>query len=206
MAKELAYVKSIGTVSDTHYSHDHLNAQKTMPIDEKVFQMWKDRFREIESRAKCGSGEKIQWVIVDGFLLYWSPVSLPYAGVFDIFRYCAAANTTPVLGIFMLFQEVYDELDVRLLLREPEPRVRARRLARSGYHTADGSLWRDPPNYWEQIVWPSYVRAHQGIFEGGDVEHGESNGKVRDLVVLHGETLTMTELFEKACEKIIESL
>ncbi|KAG8994809.1 ribosylnicotinamide kinase [Tulasnella sp. JGI-2019a] len=180
MAKELAYVKSIGTVSDTHYSHDHLNAQKTMPIDEKVFQMWKDRFREIESRAKCGSGEKIQWVIVDGFLLYWSP-------------------------------EVYDELDVRLLLREPEPRVRARRLARSGYHTAalanpDGSLWRDPPNYWEQIVWPSYVRAHQGIFEGGDVEHGESNGKVRDLVVLHGETLTMTELFEKACEKIIESL
>ncbi|KAG8880346.1 ribosylnicotinamide kinase [Tulasnella sp. 332] len=112
MALELAHVKSTGAVSDSHYSHDHLNAQKGVPIEEKVFKQWQDKFREIESKGKNGAGEKVQWVIVDGFLLYWTP-------------------------------EVYDELDVRILLREPEPRVRARRLARSGYHTA-GKSYRLP--------------------------------------------------------------
>lgn len=77
MARELAHVKSMGTVSDSHYSHDHLNEQKSVHIEEKVFKRWQHKFREIEFRGRNGTGEKVQWVIVDGFLLYWSPVSCP---------------------------------------------------------------------------------------------------------------------------------
>ncbi|KAF7973425.1 hypothetical protein HWV62_15104 [Athelia sp. TMB] len=38
---------------------------------------------------------------------------------------------------------------------------------------SDGSLWRDPPHYWEDIVYPAYVQASAGLFVGGDVEHGD---------------------------------
>ncbi|KAG8880778.1 ribosylnicotinamide kinase [Tulasnella sp. 331] len=194
MALELAHVKSTGAVSDSHYSHDHLNAQKGVPIEEKVFKQWQDKFREIESKGKNGAGEKVQWVIVDGFLLYWTP-------------------------------EVYDELDVRILLREPEPRVTTPQASLIAFPTftlplamsyvnntgpalanPEGSLWRDPPNYWENIVWPAYIRAHEHAFEGGDVQHGKPNGKIRDLVVLDGETTGMTELFDQACERIVRAL
>lgn len=37
----------------------------------------------------------------------------------------------------------------------------------------EGSLWRDPPNYFDDIVYPAYVRAHENIFEGGNVEDGD---------------------------------
>jgi len=48
----------------------------------------------------------------------------------------------------------------------------------------EGSLWRDPPHYWEQIVWPAYVEAHKDILADGDIEHGQSNGRIKDLVVV----------------------
>lgn len=39
--------------------------------------------------------------------------------------------------------------------------------------------------YWEHIVYPAYIEAHQGLFENGDVEHGALTGKrVPDLVVI----------------------
>ena len=63
----------------------------------------------------------------------------------------------------------------------------------------EGSLWRDPPHYWEQIVWPAYVEAHEGILENGDVEHGKPNGKVEGLLLFDGLELSMTEMVERVC-------
>ncbi|KAH8107811.1 P-loop containing nucleoside triphosphate hydrolase protein [Cristinia sonorae] len=106
---------------------------------------------------------------------------------------------------FLLFwhPEVVDTLDVKILLRAPHDVLRDRRLARQGYHTAEGGFWRDPPNYWEQIVWPAYVDAHKGIVENGDVEHGKSNGKVPGLEILEGLEISMDAMVEFACEKLM---
>lgn len=75
----------------------------------------------------------------------------------------------------------------------------------------EGSLWKDPPNYWEQIVYPAYVEAHQGLFEGGDVEHGkpksssESTPRVDDLFLIEGTEIGMAEMLDRCC-KILEEL
>ena len=58
-----------------HVSHDHLNEQKDIPIDDSVFQKWKARFERIEEESRA-KGEEVKWVIVDGFLLYWHQVSI----------------------------------------------------------------------------------------------------------------------------------
>ena len=57
-----------------HVSHDHLNEQKDIPIDDSVFQKWTKHFKQIEQEHR-DRGEEIKWVLVDGFLLYWEPVS-----------------------------------------------------------------------------------------------------------------------------------
>jgi nicotinamide/nicotinate riboside kinase len=64
-------------------------------------------------------------------------------------------------------------------------------------------LWRDPPRYWEDIVFPAYVDAHKDLFEGGDIENGNLNGqKVDGLVLLETLNISMTEAAERSCNTI----
>lgn len=71
----------------------------------------------------------------------------------------------------------------------------------------EGSLWRDPPHYWEQIVYPAYVDAHKDLFVDGDVENGALTGaKAPGLVLLETLSMTMTEAVERACEVVEEYL
>ena len=37
----------------------------------------------------------------------------------------------------------------------------------------EGSFWEDPPGYWDDIVWPAYLKAHRKMFQNNDVEHGQ---------------------------------
>ena len=66
----------------------------------------------------------------------------------------------------------------------------------------EGTLWRDPPEYWEQIVWPAYVAAHMHMVEGGDVEHGRPNGSVPELILIEGQELSMTEMVQQVCARL----
>ena len=38
----------------------------------------------------------------------------------------------------------------------------------------EGAFWQDPPGYWNDIVWPAYLKAHSKMFRNNDVEHGEA--------------------------------
>ena len=88
-------------------------------------------------------------VIVDGFLLVGQSVHARLAGFFD----------------------------VKILLRAGFKEAKERRERRNGYVTLEG-FWEDPEGYFEDVVWPGYVREHGWLFEGGDVE-----GVVREEVV-----------------------
>jgi nicotinamide/nicotinate riboside kinase len=65
----------------------------------------------------------------------------------------------------------------------------------------EGSLWRDPPHYWEQIVWPAYVNAHRQVFCAGDVEHGAALDGIRLL-----EGLTMTAMVDDCLRLLVEQV
>ncbi|KAG5350493.1 hypothetical protein C0989_010800 [Termitomyces sp. Mn162] len=165
-------VKATGKIPNDHRSHDHLNEQKEIKIDDEVRDRWIEVFEAIQKQHEQ-QGEKVIWGLVDGFLLYWN-------------------------------QEVIDEIDVRVFLRVPEPVLRKRRHERHGYHTAvqsdpEGSLWRDPPGYWEQIVYPAYVDAHRDVFIGGDVEKGLPGEKVKGMMVINSMDLSMSEAVSQVC-------
>ncbi|KAF9528502.1 hypothetical protein CPB83DRAFT_869476 [Crepidotus variabilis] len=177
MVRFLRQVKKDGSIPPEHRSHDHLNKQKLVSVDDEVSIKWTQQFEELKEKNSANGGEKIIWGLVDGFLLYWHP-------------------------------EVIEQLDVRIMLRVPYDVLKARRHERHGYHTAvqtdlaEGSLWRDPPGYWDDIVYPAYVDAHKAVFEGEDVEHGKPTSKVEDLIVLETLDITMTDAVERCCEVI----
>jgi len=109
---------------------------------------------------------------------------------------------------FLLYwnPEVIEQLDVRIYLRVPHDVLRKRRHERHGYHTAEGTLWRDPPHYWEQIVYPAYVDANRDVFENGDVERGAPGGKVAGLVLLESLEMSMEEAVSRSCQVIARAV
>ena len=71
----------------------------------------------------------------------------------------------------------------------------------------EGALWRDPPGYWENIVYPAYLEAHQELFVEGDTEKGNLSGKkVENLMLLETLQMTMTEAVGQSCEVIKDFL
>ncbi|KAJ7690668.1 P-loop containing nucleoside triphosphate hydrolase protein [Mycena rosella] len=176
MISFLRQVKETGEIPPDHHSHDHLNEQKDIPISPEERDRWVAVFERLMRQRAADGGEDIVWGLVDGFLLYWSP-------------------------------EVIEQLDVRIYLRVPHDVLRQRRHERHGYHTAvqsdpEGTLWRDPPLYWEQIVYPAYVDASRDVFEAGDVERGAPSGKVAGLVLLESLEMSMGDAVSQSCKVI----
>ena len=64
---------SSGKIPSGHYSHDHLNEQKEVPVRQGTIEKWAEEFRRIEE-GRESMGERITWVLLDGFLLYWNRV------------------------------------------------------------------------------------------------------------------------------------
>lgn len=123
-------------------------------------------------------------------------------------------------GFLLYYDEgVRRQMDVRLFLRSTRETLVKRREARGGYATAEGTVWQDPPTYFDDVVWPAYVLAHHNLFEEGDVEHGKliktqsdregDGGAVRDLVLLNSNDdsqgnglVSMDVIVEDACAAI----
>ena len=70
----LQYVKGTGAIPESHMSHDHLNAQREVPLSEETIILWREKSERIAREHLEKHGERVVWAIVDGFLLYWSQV------------------------------------------------------------------------------------------------------------------------------------
>ena len=67
----------------------------------------------------------------------------------------------------------------------------------------EGSLWRDPPHYWEQIVFPAYVKAHTHLFENGDHEKGSLSADAKEKILLfEAENISMEGLVDGSLAEI----
>lgn len=124
---------------------------------------------------------------------------------------------------FLLYYDpaVCGSMDVKIFLRTPRAVLKQRREQRFGYATAEGTVWKDPPGYFDNIVWPAYQAAHQRVFQNGDLEQGDmarlsdeeqptAGGPVSDLIVLDAQSpgtdasysQEMSWLVDHTCEAI----
>jgi nicotinamide/nicotinate riboside kinase len=70
----LSTVKNIARIPDDHSSHDHLNEQKDIPLDDAVAVRCKAEIAAVQEEVEAASGVRVVWGLVDGFLLYWDQV------------------------------------------------------------------------------------------------------------------------------------
>lgn len=62
---------------------------------------------------------------------------------------------------------------------------------------SDGEIWKDPPGYFDTIVWPAYILAHKHIATDEDAERN----RVKRIEVLSGKE-EMTRGLERVCEEL----
>lgn len=158
-----------------HYSHNHLNEQRPVHVEKEAVRYWKIKVTKIE-RQLAQSGEKVVWVMVEGFLLYWHLVSPQHKWPSSL-------------------SHMYNLLDVCLLFQAPKLVLRDCRVQWKGYH----------PQV-RNIVYPSYVRAHKDLFQDGDMDTGTGLRKMPDLLVFDGVSLNMTELLDRTCQQVVTAL
>ncbi|KAH9993201.1 P-loop containing nucleoside triphosphate hydrolase protein [Russula vinacea] len=174
----LRTVKRIARIPDDHSSHDHLNEQRPVPLGDSVAARYKAEIAAVQKEVEVASGARVVWGLVDGFLLYWD-------------------------------QEVVDTLDAKVFLRVPYDVLKERRSERSGYATAEqmnieGAFWKDPPGYFEQLVYPAYMDAHRAMFTDADVEKGSP--VVPSLVLIEPLQMSMDDIVTRCCEELVSVL
>lgn len=59
-------------------------------------------------------------------------------------------------------------LDIKFFLKSGFDTLKARRNQRDAYITIDG-MWKDPPGYFEDVVYPNYLKYNKNVQEICDV-------------------------------------
>ncbi|KAE8268163.1 hypothetical protein A4X09_0g4185 [Tilletia walkeri] len=144
MHSVMQHIRTHATTPPGFDSHDKLNVLPNVSIPDDLVSRWADTLRRaIITTASASSSTTDQRIVI-----------------------------VLVDGFLAYFDpRVRAELDVRFFTRCSREVMKSRRARRS-YITAEENVWQDPPGYYDNIVWPAYVLAHQGMFEHGDVERG----------------------------------
>ncbi|OTB05420.1 hypothetical protein M426DRAFT_139756 [Hypoxylon sp. CI-4A] len=196
MTRALAYIRENGTFPPFVDSKEDQNSVGACPVPDAAIQAAKSKVASwtapgqpghailvsSSSSSSSSSSKPLRICILDGFLLY-SP-EMEAGGVTNL-------------------------LDTKMFLLVSHESVVQRRERRDGYVTLDG-FWKDPPGYVDKIVWPNYVEAHAGLFEGGDVEGKLDEGILKEKSILaqtgEGLDVDMTTTFNWAVDTLIRQL
>lgn len=141
MARVLGHLREHGDFPSGYKSNEHLRSEYDCNLSDAQRREWSERFHALREVAVEGGN---------------------------------APSVTIVLveGFLLYFSaQVRRLIDIPLFLRVSRAEMDARRKSRSNYVLEDGTVWEDPPFYFDEIVWPAYVEAHDGLF-AGDVESG----------------------------------
>ncbi|KAK4688140.1 hypothetical protein P7C73_g1972, partial [Tremellales sp. Uapishka_1] len=215
----LRHVKQTAELPLAHSSHDHLNKQVEIAVEPRVYEEYGAKLRAFEESERT-KGTEIAWFIVDGFVLYWDAVSTASrAGpcswaeeeVVTTGNHGHAGRAHPVARPAR-DPEVEERratdicpaacVPLHLLIQ----RFMHSSLLSDPDDAAAGGVWEDPPNYFSQIVWPGYVKAHEHVYRDGDVEHGIVVDKRIQLVHPGDGAEGMTRALEECCVAVLEML
>lgn len=111
---------------------------------------------------------------------------------------------------FMLFHDskVSSLFDLRIFVYADKKTLYKRRTERGAYLTDCGE-WNDPPEYFEKIVWPLYVKSHGDFFNGNDPNRTVNDAvcRERNVVALQSDNDTLLlQLVESSLDAILTRL
>lgn len=88
---------------------------------------------------------------------------------------------------FLLFSDsaLREMFDLEFFLYSPKNILRNRRLARTTYITAEGQ-WVDPPNYFDEVVYPAYEKYNYSVLQGNVnvIQIDSHENSIEDVIII----------------------
>ncbi|KAJ9114647.1 hypothetical protein QFC22_005523 [Naganishia vaughanmartiniae] len=83
--REIECAKKEGRHLPELRSHDHLNKQVEVPINDTIIEQWRTRFEDLAEKERK-KGIELIFVLIDGFLLYYDPECVKYYDILFFLR------------------------------------------------------------------------------------------------------------------------
>ncbi|CAK7272176.1 ribosylnicotinamide kinase [Sporothrix epigloea] len=192
MEQAIAYIRTHGVLPADLFSKEDQNSVGECPVSDETIEAMKAKVQTwlqpgqpghklVASDGHNGNGtSQLRICIFDGFLLY-------------------SKETRATM----------EQIDVRLFLQVSHAKATQRREARDGYVTLAG-FWQDPPGYVDKIVWPNYAKAHEWLFNDGNVEGTPNRVVLEDNSILtqldKGVDIDMASTLEWAVNTMMHEL
>ncbi|KXS22090.1 hypothetical protein M427DRAFT_50452 [Gonapodya prolifera JEL478] len=106
---------------------------------------------------------------------------------------------------FLLFADlaVAQEFDFRVFLDADYATLKQRRESRSGYLTSDGSIWKDPPGFFDSIVWLAAIENNSLIRDPVSRQEAAID---EDTLILDTGSSDLESCVERVAGLLLESL
>ncbi|TPX38636.1 hypothetical protein SeMB42_g06620 [Synchytrium endobioticum] len=124
---------------------------------------------------------------------------------------CKRPNTSFwFLDGFLLYwdKRVMDLMNIKIALHTRYDELKRRRGTRPGYETIEG-YWVEPPNYFDEYVWPNYLKHNKPILKAsGDLEKDQDHGvlEIDRLTIIDTEICPVEEALRRAVACILDQL
>ncbi|KAG2225514.1 hypothetical protein INT45_010341 [Circinella minor] len=106
---------------------------------------------------------------------------------------------------FMLYwdQAICARLDCKIFIHASYETLKNRRESRQGYVTTEG-YWTDPPGYFDNIVWPEYIKCNKHLFLGEDRSEIEHEA-VQNVLAVDTDKYSIEETANAIVKKIVDT-
>jgi nicotinamide/nicotinate riboside kinase len=110
-----------------------------------------------------------------------------------------------------------------LFLQPPSAAAQPKHCRYRGQMNSEGAFWKDPPGYFEQLVYPAYLDAHRSMFtvrdlllpfsikaalrsngQDGDIEGGSP--LLPGLVLIEPLRMSMDDIVSRCCGELVSVL
>lgn len=166
MRSVLRHVRNNGRFEDGYKSYQHLNDAVEVGVDEDATIRLRREFAKIQKHA-AQKGERLTYVLVDGFMLYYDTEVQDNLDVKLLLRVPRETLKKRREGRQYVLQSeclASECLSDRTLQASQLPCV-APELTSDAKDAETGATWVDPPEYFDNVVWPAYIKAHETVFD-----------------------------------------
>lgn len=129
----------------------------------------------------------------------------------DFFKECLLDKPKDVQIVlvdgFMLFhdEQIAKLFDLKLFYYSTYDCLKLRRSKRAGYSTVAG-FWVDPPNYFDDFVWPAYEKYHNYLFIDNDVNKSLNDFAKNQMNIIeykNDDTVNIKEMVSWTLDQIL---
>lgn len=106
--------------------------------------------------------------------------------------------------LFHHHSQLTNTFDLRIVVPFEYETLKLRRESRVGYDTPDGEFWQDPPNYFDDLVWPEFLKHCGYLFKSSNNRYYELTKEAQEQGIVIPRSTSMPSMIEFVMAQLVK--